>query len=86
MEGLSERDLTVKLPTQTTIYGYKLKDLELLAMILMEEGLPPERVTEALTDIGRIVAIITDEFQQSLQRAIQNVDWRTEMFIDERMK
>lgn len=69
-----------------TIYGYNIEHLELIARILMKEGLPPERVEEALTDIGRIVAIVTDEFEESLRIAVENIDWRTELFVDGHMK
>lgn len=44
----------------------------------MKENLPPERVTEALTDISRIVAIITDEFEEALRRSVQNIERRSE--------
>ena len=60
-----------------TLYGYNIEHLELIARVLQKEDLPPDRVTEALTDIGRIVAIVTDEFKETLQRAVQNIEWRT---------
>lgn len=53
--------------TQPTINGYDIKHLELIAAVLQKENLPPERVTEALTDIGRIVAIVTEEFEKALR-------------------
>ena len=62
---------------QPTLYGYNVKHLELIARVLQKEDLPPERVTEALTDMGRIVAIVTDEFEETLRRAMQNIEWRT---------
>lgn len=61
-----------KQPTvQPTLYGYDLKHLELIAGILQKEDLPPERVTEALTDIGRIVGIVQDEFEETLRRTVR---------------
>ena len=59
---------------QPTLYGYNVEHLDLIARVLQKEDLPPERVTEALTDIGRIVAIVQDEFEE----ALQNVGWRTD--------
>ena len=61
-----------RLPSaQPTIYGYDIRHLELIASVLQEEGLPPERVKEALTDIGRIVEMIMDEFEESLRKAVK---------------
>ena len=51
---------------QPTLYGYNVEHLELIARVLQKENLPPERVIEALTDIGRIVAIVKDEFEEAL--------------------
>lgn len=56
---------------QPTLYGYNVKHLDLIARVLQQEGLPPERVTEALTDIGRIVAIVKEEFEESLRKAVE---------------
>ena len=56
---------------QPTINGYDIRHLELIAAVLQEENLPPERVTEALTDIGGIVAIITKEFEEALRKAVE---------------
>lgn len=56
---------------QPTLYGYNIKHLELIARVLQKEDLSPERVVEALTDIGRIVAIVTDEFEESLRKAVE---------------
>lgn len=53
-----------------TIYGYSIQHLILIANILQKENLPPERVVEALTDIGRIIAIVNDEFEESLRRSL----------------
>ena len=55
---------------QASIYDYSIAHLELIAKILQKEGLPPERVTEALTDIGKIITIITGEFEESLRRSV----------------
>lgn len=69
----------VDLPSvQPTLYGYNLEHLAMIARVLQKEGLPPERVTEALIGIGRIVAIIQDEFEETLRRAVKNVEGRTD--------
>lgn len=56
---------------QPTLYGYNIEHLELIARILQKENLPPERIVEVLTDIGRIVAIVRDEFEETLRKAVE---------------
>ena len=56
---------------QLTLYGYNIELLELIARVLQKENLPPERIVEALTDIGRIVAIVKDEFEEALRKAVE---------------
>ena len=56
---------------QPTLCGYNIEHLILIANVLRKENLPPERVVEALTDIGRIVSIVKDEFEESLRRAVE---------------
>ena len=56
---------------QPTLCGYDFEHLILIANMLRKENLPPERVVEALTDIGRIVSIVTNEFEESLRKAVE---------------
>jgi hypothetical protein len=56
---------------QPTLYGYDIKHLMLIAEVMRKENLPPERVTEALMDIGRIVSIVRDEFEETLREAMK---------------
>ena len=56
---------------QPTLYGYNIEHLYLIARVLQKENLPPERVVEALADIGRIVEIVRDEFEESLRKAVE---------------
>lgn len=56
---------------QPTLCGYDIEHLILIANVLRKENLPPERVVEALTDIGRIVSIVTNEFEESLRKAVE---------------
>ncbi len=56
---------------QPTLYGYNIEHLELIARVLQKEDLPPERIVEVLTDIGRIVAIVKDEYEESLRKAVE---------------
>ena len=53
------------------IHGYDIKHLMIIAEILRKENLPPERITEVLTDIGRIVSMVRDEFEEMLQKAVE---------------
>ena len=74
---LDMRAVVKELPSaQPTLHGYNLDHLELIARVLQKEDLPPERVVEALTDIGRIVAIVRDEFEETLRRSVQNIGRR----------
>ena len=56
---------------QPTLCGYNIEHLILIANVLRKENLPPERVVEALMDIGRIVSIVKDEFEESLRKAVE---------------
>ena len=56
---------------QPTLYGYDIEHLELIANVLRKDNLPPERITEVLTDIGRIVAMVRDEFEETLRKAVE---------------
>lgn len=56
---------------QPTIFGYNVEHLELIARVLQKENLPPEKVTDALTDIGRILAIVKDEFEEALRKVVE---------------
>ena len=58
---------------QATLYGYNIEHLVLIARVLQKEDLPPERVVEALTDIGRIVAIVRDEFEETLRKSVEHI-------------
>lgn len=58
-------------PAQPTLYGYNMEYLKLIAEVLRKENLPPERVVEALTDIGRIASIIRAEFDEELRKAVE---------------
>lgn len=63
-------------PAQPTLYGYDIGHLELIARLLQKEKLPPERVAEALIDIGKVVAIVKDEFEETLRNAMTMWDER----------
>lgn len=54
-----------------SLHGYNIKHLELIAEILQKENLSPERVAEALSDIGRIVEMVYDEFTETLRKGLE---------------
>ena len=56
---------------QPTLDGYNIEHLVLIAKLLEKENLSPERVLEALTDIGRVVAIVLEEFEETLRKAVE---------------
>lgn len=62
-----ERNLKQLPSAQITLSGYNIKHLELIVRVLQKEDLPPEKIAEVFTDIGRIVAIIKDEFEETLR-------------------
>lgn len=56
---------------QQTLGGYNVEHLVLIAKLLEKENLPPERVSDALSDIGRVVAIAEKEFEEMLRKAVE---------------
>ena len=72
-EGIMEYQTKLSLlpSAQQTLYGYNIEHLELIARVLKKENLPPERVVEALINIDRIVAIVKDEFEETLRKAAE---------------
>lgn len=58
---------------EQTLCGYKIEYLIMIANILKKENLPPERLAEALTDMGRVVAIVRDEFEETLRQAVEQM-------------
>ncbi len=72
MDTKSILDLLEDLPpAEPTLYGYSIEHLKLIANVLQKENLPPERVADALMDIGRIVAMVRDEFEETLRKAVE---------------
>lgn len=65
------RELEKLQSAQPTLCGYDIDHLMMIAAVLRKENLPPERVTEALTDIGRIISIVRNEFEESLRKAVE---------------
>lgn len=66
------RDRLEALPSaEPTLYGYNIEHLKLIARALQKENLPPDRLVEILTDIGRIVAMVKDEFEEALRKAVE---------------
>ena len=56
---------------QPTLYGYSIEHLALIAALLAKENLPPERVSDALNDIGRIIAIVREEYEEAMRKAVE---------------
>lgn len=55
------------------IYGYDVRHLVLIATILRKEGLPPERVAEAINDIDRIAELVREETTKAFNDALKQV-------------
>lgn len=58
-------------PVYPRLCGYKVEQLAIIATVLQKEGLSPDRVTEALTDIDRIISMVRDEFSEALKKAVE---------------
>ena len=55
------------------IYGYDVRHLVLIATILRKEGLPPERVAEAINNIDRIAELVWEETTKAFNDALKQV-------------
>lgn len=62
---------------QVSLCGYSIEHLVLIATLLQKENLPPERVGEAIADIGGIVSLVRAEFEEELQKSIERwmIEW-----------
>ena len=65
-----------RLPSaQPTLYGYPVEHLAMIARVLQKENFPPERISEILSNVGRIVAmvrdVVRDEFEETLRKAVE---------------
>ena len=56
---------------QPTLNGYDINHLMLIAELLKKENLPPERVSDALYDISRVVDIAVEEFKETLRKSVE---------------
>ena len=56
---------------QPTLYGYNIEHLVLIAKLLEKENLSPEEVSDALYDIGRIIAIVKKEFEETMKKTVE---------------
>ena len=66
-EGIEEECEDV----ETTLYGYNIEHLKLIADVLMKENLPPYRVAEALADTEKIIEIVKGEYEEALRRCVK---------------
>ena len=65
-------DILEQMPSvQPTLYGYNIEHLELIARVCQKEDLPPEKIVEVLTDIDKIAAIVADELEETLGKAVE---------------
>lgn len=63
-----------QMPTvHPSLYGYKFEQLAVIATVLQKEGLTPDRVTEALTDIDRIISMVREEFTEALRKSVEQI-------------
>ena len=80
--GMKKRDADVVVPAifekikalpsaQPTLYGYSIEHLVFISKLLAKENLPPERVADALNDIGRIIALVRKESEEAMRKAVE---------------
>lgn len=60
---------------EPTMYGYSIEHLAFIAHVLQREDLPPEKIMDLLTDIGRVVKMIADEQAVTIRKAMEQ--WMT---------
>ena len=73
LNGNTVREVLENLPSaQPTFYRYDIEYLEVIADVLRKENLSPERIAEWLMDIDRIIAIVRDEFAETLRWVLQD--------------
>lgn len=65
------KEIKILPSAEPTLYGYSIECLATIAALLAKENLPPERVSEALSDIGRVVAIVKKEFEETMRKAVE---------------
>lgn len=58
-------------PTQPTLYGYNVSHLVTIAKILEKENISPNKVSEALYDISRVIDIVIKEFEDTLRKTVE---------------
>ena len=56
---------------QPTLNGYSVEHLVFISKLLAKENLPPERVSDALYDIGRIIALVRKESEEAMRKAVE---------------
>lgn len=69
--GRCEDALKALPSAKPTLYGYPVEHLAMIATVLQKENLPPEKIEDVLTDFGRIVAMVRDDFEESLRRVVE---------------
>ena len=61
-----------RLPSaQPTLYGYNVSHLVTIAKILEKENISPNKVSEALYDISRVIDIVIKEFEDTLRKTVE---------------
>ena len=66
---LFERVLASQPVIDSTLHGYRIEHLALIARLLEKGNISPKKVAEVLIDIGRIVDIVNDEFSELLRKS-----------------
>ena len=61
-------DVELPLPEpKSTIYGYDVKHLALIATVLRKDNLTPDRAAEAIRDINRIAELLREEILENVK-------------------
>ena len=58
-------------PAWLTLDGYSIEHLVIISKLLAKENLSPERVADALNDIGRIIALVRKESEEAMRKAVE---------------
>ena len=60
---------------QPTLYGYQIEHLALVARVMEQEGVTPEKAVETFGNISKIVQIIVEEQREIIRKVVKK--WGT---------
>ena len=66
----AEKEL--ELPSaEPTLYGYNIEHLVMIAKVMKKDNIPPQKVVEILSDVGRVAKMIYDEQAELIRKEVE---------------